>query len=167
MDLRTSIKSNATNREVVRWMDFLSQLGSYDPQIYRLAQKFLQEKDPVKSAFDYAYKNIAYVPDPTDTQQLRTVGNMLRLQMGNCVDYVIFLSSVLRAMSVDHYFRRIGYDFPKRFAHIYVVTKDGIVLDPVITQKQDGSDTLHNRPEPMYNTEVSYAYKLDRFIKTC
>jgi hypothetical protein len=146
--------------DVVAIIQDIARQSSKTEFVKEIADRFNGE-DQLKKIFDYSYKNIVYRPDPEDEQNLRTLYNLFREREGNCTSYTTLISSILLAKGIPHYLRVVGYANPREFEHIYIVTKDGTVLDPVIGQKQDGSDTFNNRDGGHFNKEIPYLTKKD------
>lgn len=156
------LRSDTTIPETVDWIRKVAVQGTRNLQAQQIAAECLKASDPLKCAFDKVYDLIVYEPCPDDIQSLRTIENMIREQKGNCVNYSTMLASILLLMNVPFFFRTVAYSNPNEYDHIYIVTKSGIVLDPVPGQRQDGTDTRQNRPAfGNYNQEVSYKFKKD------
>jgi hypothetical protein len=146
----------------VDWVRKISVEGTKNKQIQEIATLCKSQPDPLKCVFNKVYDLVLYQPCPDNNQSLRTVENMLREGNGNCVNYSTMLASILLLMNVPFFFRTVAYSNPRSYDHIYIVTKSGIVLDPVQGQKQDGTDTRENRPkEGNFNSEVTYKFKQD------
>lgn len=142
-------------------MKTISQEAGRTDSIKKIAQT-LNCGDPLKNAFDYAYKNIVYYPDPMNEQNIKTPARSLKDKRGNCVDYAVLLGSILFALGIPYYFRVAGYNEPRNFEHVYVVTKSGVVLDPVLGQPQDGTASFENRPaQGRFNEQKPYTTKKD------
>jgi Zn finger protein HypA/HybF involved in hydrogenase expression len=181
------VKVNQSIKETVKWISKLSIEGSRYPVIRSLAALFLKDQIPEQSVFNFAYDSIVYEPDLVDCeacswtgfltdvvdscprcasehivirQGLRTVQNILRENRGNCTAYSILQASLLHAMGRKVSFRVVGFS-NEGFEHIYIVS-GRYVLDPCLGQKQDGTDTIDNRPlQGLFNSEVKYRIKKD------
>lgn len=149
----------------VKWMRKIAQDNANGPTIQQIAEELSREKDPVQAVFRYAYDNVAYRLDPPSTQRLRTAMRSLKEQYGNCVDYTILISALLQNMGIRHKMRMASYVGSDTWEHIYVVV-DGRVLDPVLGQRQDNTDTLHNRNGGYFNKEkkVKFGNRKDFII---
>lgn len=150
------LSKRTTLANTMKWLKKIAFQSSHHPQIIQIAERLSKQKDPVKAVFDYAYDNVLYQADPDNIQRLRYAHRTLSDKAGNCTDYSILISALLQAMNIPHKFRIAMFEPGIGFEHIYVITNDGKVLDPVIGQAQDGTDTWVNRPgKGSFDTELS------------
>jgi hypothetical protein len=63
----------------------------------------------------------------------------------SCVDYTVLIAAVLLAGGEPVNIKLVSID-GNGYGHIYPVTKNGTVLDPVIDQDQSGNEYLTRRP---------------------
>jgi len=136
----------------------MAKQSAADPMIQAIAAKLAAQPDPVKAIFDFAYNNAAYKKDLPDIQGLRYARNSVKNQKANCTGYSILISSLLQNLKVPHRFKVVAYNRGSQKEHIYVVTDSGVILDPVIGQRQDDTDNLTNRPPGSFNKEVPYLW---------
>jgi hypothetical protein len=166
------ITENSSIPNTINWIKKLTIQASHHPEIKQIAEEARQSDNVLKFVFDYSYDKILYVPNEGKKQQLRTVWNFLRTRKGNCAIYVELIGAVLLNLGIPFKFRVVNYItedpktgaqiIPKEMMHVYIVTKDGTVLDPVIGQRQDGTDTWTNRPRNgQFNVELPYYKKID------
>lgn len=155
---RNVITSKATYADVLREMDKASLYGSHDPVIKRIARKLNTGSGRYLRLFRYAYQNATYEPDPKQYQRIRTPRRMLKDTIANCVDYSVFISSVLRIWGVPHYFILAG-NKPNMYSHVYVKIKNGPVLDCVIGQNPIGLEKVVRKNKNGYfNRLVKFKY---------
>jgi LPXTG-motif cell wall-anchored protein len=160
MALNTVVISK--NTSTVKTLDLIKQLskdGMKNKTLQKVASILEKSSDPIKGVFDFAYNTAVYFPDPDGRQIIQPVEVTLRDGIANCVDYSVLQSSLLRIMGISHMYRRVSFDRSKDYDHIYIVA-DKKILDPVIGQKQDGTQKRIGRT-PFYNKEVSYTHKSD------
>lgn len=156
------ITTDTTIPLTVDWIRKIAVEGTKNPIVISIAKECEKEPEPLQCVFDKVYDLILYEPCPDNNQSLRTVENMLREGEGNCVNYSTMIASILLVMNVPFFFRTVAYTNPREYDHIYIVTKSGVVLDPVPGQRQDGTDTRQNRPKyGNFNQEVKYRFKKD------
>lgn len=142
----------------VKHIDSISSEFAIQPEIIKIARKY----QTPQQVYEYVYNSAAYVPDESDGQQIRTPIATLRDESANCVDYTTLLSAILKAQGVEHYYRVVAYDNHNEWQHIYIVLPDGTAIDCVHGQRQDGTDTLHNRDAAnYYGYELRYKTKKD------
>ena len=152
------ISKNTTNKETVKYIKELAMMGTHNNYLQKIANNCLNSIDPVKSVFDFAYDTAVYFTDPENTQRLQPVHVTIRDKKANCVDYTILQSALLSLMKIPHIYRMVSFDRSKELEHIYIVA-DGKILDPVINQKQDGTENFESRKPSAFNKEINYTYK--------
>lgn len=105
------------------------------PQTKKIAKKLKasSEEQTCKNIWNFLYNNIQYKKDNPLREQLRTpIRSWKDRTTGiDCDCYAIFASSILTNLGIPHSFRMAGYKGAD-FQHVYVVTKSGIVIDPVL-----------------------------------
>lgn len=131
--------------------------GSLNDEVKQIALSCLQSSNPIKCVFDTVYENIVYYPDPEMRQIVKAVHCILKAQRGNCVDYTVLIGAILLAMNIPFEIKAVSFS-GNDMEHVYIKTKSGITLDPVIGQIQDGSETQYNRSQiqGQFNKEVKY-----------
>lgn len=154
---KTFTLSNRGNlHKTMHYIQRMARESASDPAIKKIASELAQQPNPVEAVFRYVYNNVAYLKDEADKQQLRWARRSLNENKGNCTAYSILISALLQNMNIPHRFKVVAYERGSQKEHIYVQTNDGIVLDPVIGQQQDNTDTLYNRDGGHFNTEIKY-----------
>ena len=125
--------------------------------------------ESIKKIFDGVFNIATFFPDPEGQQYIRTVNRTLKDRRANCVDYTVFISSFLRAMKVPHIIRMVSFDKenPKSYQHIYPLLLNGLVLDAVYGQDQDGSESMKDPYErkAFLNHEVPFFGNFDKIIR--
>lgn len=124
-------------------------------------------RESLQKIFDAIFRIVYFFPDPVDCQYVRTVNRTLKDRRGNCVDYSVFFSAFLRALKVPHVIRIVEYpnQVQPGISHIYVQTMDGVNLDAVIGQHQDGSEANRQTRRGFFNLEVQpIKQKIDKKI---
>lgn len=161
---RIEVEKNTTIPETVDWIKKLAAQGANDTRIKKIASNCIGN-NTLECVFDKAYDLLLYVPTPDTEQQLRTVENMFRDGQGNCANYATLISAILQNLGIGHAFRTVSYSRPNEYEHIYIVTTDGTILDPVLGQQQDGTESRAKRPiKGKFNKEVKYKYKQDYYM---
>lgn len=103
-----------------------------------------------KNIFDYIAKKITYVEDVGE-QKVKTPARFLKDGEGDCKSFAIFIASCLRCLNIPAFFRYVSFRENKIPTHVYIVTKAGIIIDPV--ERVNG--------QPKFNYASTYTYKID------
>ena len=151
------------------------------PSMQDLALKIVQENPnnrvkQLEAVFNYAFNNARYFPDPPNRQQIRTPMRLLKDRYGNCVDYSVFIGTLLKLLNIPCSLKMVKFARNENYSHIYIITQTlpAIVLDPVIGQDQDGSELLKgkskrtsffNKEEPYYKAYLMPINNENRSIK--
>lgn len=155
------IAENTTVPLTVAWIKDLAIRAAHNPTVIKWSEECSQSIDVLQCVFDRAYDAILYKPDPVTKQNLRTIENILREREGNCVTYCQLIGAMLINLNIPFRYKVISVldtsDPNFQWHHIYTVTLSGVVLDPVLGHKQDGTDTRENRPKKgFFNKEGFY-----------
>lgn len=153
------ISEDTTISNTVDWITKISMKGIAHPDCIEIADRCKESADPLKTLFNIAYDSITYEPEELTTQTLRTMNNIITGGKGNCVHYTTLISAVLILLQEPHYRKVVSYDKPNVYEHIYIETEKGIILDPVLNQRQDGSDTYYRPDCGEFNKEKPFKYK--------
>lgn len=161
-------RGDATSDDVAQDMRNMAYFGCNDPYIKEIYNKYLaprEGEDPediARSIFDYAYGVASFYPDPERKQYIRSAKRTLKDGLANCVDYSVLISTLLILAGISHSIRRVGFDWPKRYLHVYIILDDGTVMDAIQGQRQDGKEYLHRkRKRGMFGVQQPYLYKND------
>lgn len=104
--------------------------------------------------FDLSY----YEQDPPTLQTIRTPQRVIKDQRANCVDYSVFVASLLMKLGYNVSFKVVKFGEDEDFSHVYLMI-DGIgVIDLVPSQNQSGLEHLlrNERKYPDLYKEVPY-----------
>jgi len=156
------LRNNTTTNITLSHMAELAAEYVNDPFIISRAQELLRFSDPVQAVFDYVYGAAVYREDK-EKQNLKTPFRLMSDKTANCVQYSIFISSLLSAMGIKHYFRSVDQSGDGDFTHVYVKTMSGQTLDATLGQPDNDLATFWNRnPKGFYNKEVEFVTKIDK-----
>ena len=158
----TTIFNNANTNDVVKLIDKVSSEAANDPIIKNLSKSLIYKTgDPLKNIFQFACKVARYQPDAPTLQTLRTPARLIMERKGNCVDYTVLISSILKAAKFAHKYKIVKLAQNMPYGHIYIVSNliNGTkVLNPIYGKdyKKDENNILM-----YYNKEVPHTnYKL-------
>ena len=140
-------------------MKKLISAGARNPEIIKIAERYCGKKDVKKQLFDFVFDKVVYKPDPITTQLLRKPMRSIREGFGNCTDYTILLGSLLSVCGIGYHLKVVSFHVGKKWEHIYIECEDGVILDAVQGQKQDGTDTGTNRGQAQYDIESKFVNK--------
>jgi len=104
-----------------------------------------------ENIFNYIIKNVEYVADPSGVQWIKTPARLIADGKGDCKSMAIFTASCLRCLNIDCYFRFVSFQPNKIPTHVYIVTTDGTIIDPV--ERVNG--------QPKFNYAQVYTFKID------
>jgi len=152
-------------KDVLNTIRALAERAQSLPEILEISGLAELINDPYqkqKYIFEHVYNLAVFKESEEDRQQLRSVTNILRTGYANCTGYVTILSSVLLNLKIP-FILRITSEDGEAYTHVYVVSDYfyPAVMDEVISQQQDGTDTFKNRRPALFDTEVNYLTKLD------
>ncbi len=164
---KRKVKQRANFKDVAYYMDCLSNYGtdsSISKQIIRAA---LKTCEPIKTLSNIIYGRVYYKPDSNNHQTLRTIDALWRDRNGNCTDYSISISTLLRILKVDHCFRFVTFDEHKRPQHVFIVLDNGTPIDLCLGQNQKGeTPTTRKNNICQFGQSAKYKYFKDLKIKT-
>ena len=162
-----TLKESGNQFDTIRYMATIAKQSAKHPffeKYIRANNMTGTTSDLQKFFYDVFYKTY-YKKDPAGRQQIRSGTRLLREKFGNCVDYSVLFSAFLLNLGVPHSFRMISTNknTPDQYSHIYVVTEDGIILDAVLNQDQDGNEYKKpkSKRKPLFNTQGQYFKKYD------
>ncbi|MDR1544461.1 MAG: transglutaminase-like domain-containing protein [Prevotellaceae bacterium] len=115
--------------------------------------KELQGKSNIETyenIFNYVLKHVEYVADPQGVQWIKTPARLITDGKGDCKSMAIFIASCLRCLGIDAYFRFVSFGKSKTPTHVYIVTYDNIIIDPV--ERVNGQPKFNYAQE--YNTKI-------------
>ena len=104
-----------------------------------------------ENIFNYIIANVEYVPDPMGVQWIKTPARLLADGKGDCKSMAIFTASCLRCLGIDAHFRFVSFNKNKIPTHVYIVTLDGTIIDPV--ERVEG--------KPKFNYAQAFTSKIE------
>jgi hypothetical protein len=126
---RNLLTRNGTTEQTVRAMREIVNFAAANDKYLKLLSKRLKN-DPARllKAFRFAYLAARYERDLPDVQTIRTPKRLIREGRGNCVDYSVLLSALLKLMNEPHVIKVVKFKKNTPFAHVYVKTINGVTL---------------------------------------
>jgi hypothetical protein len=165
------ISENGNQFTTLKEIDKIAEQESKHPFVIDSVQKYGLKNDfeSIKNVYNAAFRAATFFPDPDNHQYIRTLNRTLKDRRANCVDYTVFLSAFLRAMDVDHIIRMVSFDKnnPRAYSHIYPLTINGVALDAVYGQDQNGLESFKEPKErkPYFSKQVPFIGKFDKIIR--
>lgn len=124
---REYVKSYGSLEDVIRTIDLVASASSQSSVVVDASEVLITPY----LIWTYLEQKVRYVPDPEFEQWVRSPGRLLLDGVGNCVDYTVFVSAVLRRQNENHYIRSCKYSQFGQYSHVYVVW-NGVAIDPVV-----------------------------------
>lgn len=103
-----------------------------------------------KAIFWYISNKVKYLEDIGE-QKIKTPARLLHDGNGDCKSYAIFIASCLRCLGIPAVFRYVSFGDNDIPTHVYIVTKSGIIIDPV--ERVNG--------KPVFNYASDFNNKID------
>jgi len=158
----TTIFENATTNDVVKLIDAVSSEATNDPLMQSLSRALVnQGGDPLKNIFQFACKVARYQPDAPTLQTVRTPARLIMERRGNCVDFSVLISTILKCLKFGHKYKIVKLAPNMPYGHIYIVSNlvNGTkVLDPIYGKdyKKDENNILiyFNKEVPHTNFKL-------------
>ena len=127
--------------------------GLYWTQCRELADSLRgrNERGTCKKIFDYVLDHVRYREDGSEEQQIKTPARLLADGVGDCKSMSLFVASCLRCLDIPAVFRYVSFAADNVPTHVYVVTRSGIVIDPV--ERVAG--------QPLFDYARPYTHKQD------
>lgn len=154
-------------KDTARFIDEMSTKESKEPLFVALAEMLKQYKYPERIIYNFLKQNTVYLEDGAGEPQ--TIVNPHRIfeeNLANCVDCTLFISTVLKAMNIQHKYRLISNDpVTQTPEHIFVKTPKYTIDVIKGRSKEDPynmSDEFNNEYESLikydYNPKTNYAF---------
>lgn len=157
-----NVKYNHTYNDVINIIKKHIRSGASNLTVQKIAlqaSKINNVFEQEKFVFDSVYDLAVFRASPMNRQQLRTVENIIRTQEANCTGYTTLIGSIFENLKIPYKLRLVDTD-GSGFAHIYIVTNNN-VLDCILSQKQDDTETFKNRIDGLFNFETEFKRKKD------
>lgn len=116
---------DAGTDETVRQMGILIDQGVKSPLVRRTALRILEDvpaHDPlaeVQAIYEWVKDNIRFTMDPWEKEMIHNPDRILELKAGDCDDFTILLSSLLRSVGYETRTKVTGSNIFGGFHHVY------------------------------------------------
>ena len=155
-------KYNHTYKDVINEIKNLISKARLNPVIIEISKKaksIENENEKELFIFDSIYNLAVFRASPENRQQLRTAENIIRTKQANCTGYTTLIGAVLENCNIPYKLRLVDVN-GNGYSHIYIKTNNN-VLDCILSQKQDNTESFENRQKGYFNYEISYLHKID------
>lgn len=89
------------------------------------------ETETARNIWQFLHNDVPYKADGFKEQIIKLPAALIR-QGGDCKSYALFTTAVLNCLGIPSYYRLVRYNpAAMNAAHIYVVTKSGLIIDAV------------------------------------
>jgi len=147
--LRKLYYMNGTTGDIVKVILQTAPISLNDTAVFSreiLAQSLYHT---LQRLWHFLKSNIEYSLDPPGVQMIQTPAYTWFRKKGDCKSYTIFISSVLKNLSIDHVIRFVSFTDTPEWTHVYVVVPS------------EGKDIIMDVVMPQYNQEKQYTFKKD------
>lgn len=120
-----------------------------------------------KQIFNYAYGIASFKPDKGNKNTVKSPFATMRTHRANCVCYAVLIAALLTLNGIGGKFRAIrefnDWRYPKP-KHIYVISKNNIVMDPVLGQDQKRERSRQQRGNKIghFGAQAKYFSSFDK-----
>lgn len=144
------VNSHGDTADIIR--EVLATFNDEWRQCYEVAPflKAETEFETCKNIFNFVLGNISYKEDPAGKQWVKTPGRLFKDGVGDCKSMAIMVASCCRCLNIPCIFRFVAFG-TENVTHVYVVTKSGIIIDPV--ERVNG--------KPKFNYAGDFTKKID------
>jgi hypothetical protein len=102
-------------------------------QLCKVAHMFKgnTEQETARNIWEFLHNQVPYKADGFKEQIIKLPAALIR-QGGDCKSYALFTTAILNCLGIPSYYRLVRYN-PAQMnaAHIYVITKNGVIIDAV------------------------------------
>jgi hypothetical protein len=123
-------KGKADNKDI---RDLLEKLvPKATEQMKDYAQKFRgsNELETSKKIFDFLKNDIGYIADGEE-QIIKLPSALLKKKVADCKSYSLFTAAILENLGIPYVITYTSYNDNPIPHHVYIVTKNGIIIDAV------------------------------------
>jgi len=120
-----------------------------------------------KEIFNFAYGIASFKPDKKNKNTVKSPFATMRTHRANCVCYAVLIAALLVLNGIGGRFRAIreynDWRYPKP-KHIYVISNNNIVMDPVLGQDQKHERSRRERKNKIghFGAQTKYFSSFDK-----
>ena len=153
------VKTDATNMDLRNAIEKAYPKACSQIESKVLARKLRGRTDneTARNIFNYVVKNVQYKKDGYN-QIVRLPSGLLRTREGDCKSMALLIASLLANNGITPTFIYTSYKSDPTPSHIYVETKDGVILDAVWKRFNSEKPPTHKYKKTM---DISYLSGVD------
>jgi hypothetical protein len=123
-------KGKADNKDIRDLLEKLIPKASEQMRDYAKKFKGNSELQTCKKIFNFLKNDLSYIADGNE-QIIKLPSALLKTKVGDCKSYALFTASVLDNLKIPYTITYTSYNENPIPAHVYIVTKSGIIIDAV------------------------------------
>ena len=123
-------KGKADNKDIRDLLEKLIPKASDQMREYAKKFKGASELETCKKIFNFLKNDITYLADGNE-QVIKMPSALLKKKIGDCKSFSLFTASVLDNLKIPYIITYTSYNENPIPAHVYIVTKSGIIIDAV------------------------------------
>jgi hypothetical protein len=123
-------KGKADNKDIRDLLEKLIPKASDQMREYAKKFKGASELETCKKIFNFLKNDITYLADGNE-QVIKMPSALLKKKIGDCKSFSLFTASVLDNLKIPYTITYTSYNENPIPAHVYIVTKSGIIIDAV------------------------------------
>ena len=147
LNRKTNVSRNATVKDTIALIIKTSWKEADSPAVLDILSR-VDDPNPklfLKNLFAFVVRNIEYVEDPDDIENVSTPRRLLADAQGDCKKMTVLIASVILAKGWNPLFRVVSYDGVK-YTHIY----------PIVPNTQGQYITMDVVNNEKFNKEVNH-----------
>ncbi|MFZ4402091.1 MAG: transglutaminase domain-containing protein, partial [Bacteroidales bacterium] len=145
--IRNTLYMNGNTSDIVNSILYADAKDKSDVSVLAAKLKGNTDLESCQNIWNYIKKNIVYRTDPPGNQFIKSPSKLYFDKIGDCKSFSIFYASLLKALNIQYKYRFASYsNDSKEFTHVYVIAKNSIICDAVMSS---------------FNKEQNYKFKKD------
>ncbi len=123
-------KGKADNKDIRDLLEKLVPKATEQMKEYAQRFKGANEMETSKKIFNFLKNDLSYIADGNE-QIIKLPSALLKTKVGDCKSYALFTASVLDNLKIPYIITYTSYNDNPIPHHVYIVTKNGIIIDAV------------------------------------
>jgi hypothetical protein len=123
-------KGKADNKDIRDLLEKLVPKATEQMKDYAKKFKGSSDLETSKKIFNFLKNDLSYIADGQE-QIIKLPSALLKKKVGDCKSYALFTASVLENLGIPYVITYTSYNENPIPHHVYIVTKNGIIIDAV------------------------------------